>query len=93
MSITRDEVLKMSMAEVFAAIKSPKTQGEMVALMKDREVAVYVNNLLQARAQGLEEQEATVDKKLAQTAPAPSTETLAAQATEMAAAPEATGEL
>jgi hypothetical protein len=83
-SITREQVLSMPLSSIFAAVKNPETQAVMVTLMKDREVAVHVNKLLQERSEAAEQAETQVDQQLARVVP-PSTEQLANEAAAMAA--------
>jgi hypothetical protein len=82
MSITRDEVLKMDLKSILAAVKDPKTSADMQTLMGTRGsgVATYIAGLMQEAQQREEE----VDAQLTRTVP-PSTEELAAQAQAMVA--------
>ena len=85
MSITRDEVLKMDLKSIYAAIKDPNTAAAMQNLLGTRGsgVATHVAKLM-ADAQ---QRENELDAQIAVSVP-PSTEELAAQATEMAATAE-----
>jgi hypothetical protein len=83
-SITREDVLKMDLKSIHAAIKDPKTASDMQNLLRDRKVVSRVSELM-LEAQN---REAAVDAELNRTIP-PSTEALAAEATELAATPEA----
>lgn len=91
MSITKEQVLAMSLADIFANVKSSDhvIAREMQALLTDRAVAVHVSKLMQTRNQEQAEREAAVDKQIERTAAAPSTEELAAQAAVVAAQPDA----
>ena len=84
MSITRDEVLKMDLKSILAAVKDPKTSAAMQNLMGTRGsgVATYIAGLMQEAQQ----QEEELDAQLTRTVP-PSTEELAAQAQAMVAEP------
>lgn len=87
MSITREQVLEMtSFTEVNKAIKDPATSGMMQRLLTDREVAVHVSKLMQARVKEQDEREAAVDTATARVSP-PSTEELAAEAAAVAGTP------
>jgi len=91
MSITKEQVLLMPLAEIFANVKSsdPIVARQMQLLLTDRVVAVHVSKLMQTRNQEQAEREAAVDKQIAVTAAPPSTEELAAQAAVVAAQPDA----
>jgi hypothetical protein len=91
-SITREQVLTMPLSSIFAAVKNPETQAVMVTLMKDREVAVHVNKLLQERSEAAEQAEAQIDQQLSRVVP-PSTEQLAAEAAAMAETPVVSAEV
>lgn len=86
--ITREQVLEMSLADITKAIKDPATSIQMQQHMRDREVAVHVSKLMQARAQETAQREAEVDRETARINP-PSTEELAAEAAKVAATPDA----
>ena len=80
----------MPLADIFANVKSsdPVVAREMQALLTDREVAVHVSKLMQARNQEQAEREAQIDQQIERTAAPPSTEELAAQAAVVAAQPD-----
>lgn len=82
-SITREAVLAMPLADIFAAIKDPKTSVEMQNMLRDRAVAARISQLMLEQKQREEE----VDRQIAIATP-PSTEELAAQAAAVAAAPD-----
>jgi hypothetical protein len=88
MAITKEEVLKMDYAALVAAIKAPATSKEMQQLLRDRQVAVYSAQLVQAHKDSLDAREAAADAT-ARTIP-PTTEELAAEAAAVAGQPEAT---
>lgn len=90
MSITKEQVLLMPLAEIFANVKSsdPRVARQMQELLTDRVVAVHVSKLMQTRNQEQAEREAAVDKQIAITTAPPSTEELAAQAAVVAAQPD-----
>lgn len=81
MSITREQVLQMDWKAIQVAIKAEDTKTEMQNLLRDRAVVSYVSKLM-LEAKNKEEE---LDAQLERVNP-PSTEVLAAQATEMAAA-------
>src|SRR5271157_33074 len=80
MSITREQVLSMSLAEIFVAIKDPKTSAEMQQLMRERPVAARISELMLEQKNREEE----VDRQITLANP-PTTETLAAEAAAVAA--------
>lgn len=84
-SITRAAVLEMPLADIYAAIKDPKTSGEMQNLLRDRAVAARISQLMLEQKQREDE----VDRQIAVATP-PSTEELAAQAAAVAAESEVT---
>jgi hypothetical protein len=88
MAITKEEVLKMDLKSIFAAIKHPDTAADMQNLLGARGsgVATYVSKLMQDAQTEAAERESQVDAQIARTIP-PSTEALAAEASAMAAEP------
>lgn len=84
MSITKEEVLKMDLKSIYAAVKDPATSAQMQQLLRDRVVVSRVSELM-LEANNREE---AVDAEINRTVP-PSTEVLAAQAEDMAATPPA----
>src|SRR5271166_1829256 len=85
MALTKQEVLQMDLKTIFVAVKDSKTASEMQALLKDRQIASRVSELM-LEAQN---REAEVDAQLARAVP-PSTEQLAAEAAAMVAESAAT---
>jgi len=80
MAITKEEVLKMDLKSIHAAVKDPKTSAEMQNLLRDRQVVSRVSELmLEAQTR-----ENAVDAEISRVVP-PTTEELAAQAQAMAA--------
>src|SRR5579864_8700727 len=86
MSITREDVLKMDVKSIFAAVKDPKTSSDMQSLLRDRQVAAYVSEKMLEAQNATANREAEVDSQLNRVVP-PSTEELAAEAQAMAATP------
>lgn len=90
MSITKQQVLEMTLPEIFGNVKSsdPLIARQMQSLIPDRDVAVHISKLMQAKQQEQAEREAELDAQLARTAPPPSTEELAAEAAVVAVQPD-----
>jgi hypothetical protein len=86
MAITKDQVLQMDWKTIQATIKSPETSAQMQQLLRDREVVSFVSKLMLAAKNEQEAREAELDGQIARVVP-PSTEALAAEAEQMAAAP------
>jgi hypothetical protein len=84
MAITKEAVLLMDLKSIFAAVKDPATSKEMQNIIRDRQVASRISELM-LEAQN---REAEVDAQIARVVP-PTTEELAAQAAVMAAEPAA----
>lgn len=82
-SITREKVLQMPLDAVFAAVKDPKTSADMQLLLRDRQVATHISNLMIER----QNRESEVDRQLERTPP--TTAELAEEARTMASQPEA----
>src|SRR5271157_1853519 len=80
MSITREQVLKMSLADIFKAVKDSSTSAEMQQLLRDRAIASRVSELMLEQKNREEE----VDRQITLSNP-PTTETLAAEAAAVAA--------
>jgi len=83
-AITKEAVLQMDWKSIQAAVKDPKTSADMQALLRDRQVASRVSELILEAKQAEEQREQQLDAQLARVVP-PSTEALAAEATAMAA--------
>ncbi len=84
MSVTREELMKMDWKSIASALKDPATQGHILKLMKgDRELNVYIGQLLQQRQAETEQAEVEVDRQTALENP-PTTEELAAEAAALA---------
>lgn len=90
MSITKQQVLEMTLPEIFGNVKSsdPLIARQMQSLIPDRDVAVHISKLMQAKQQEQAEREAELDAQLVRTAPPPSTEELAAEAAVVAVQPD-----
>lgn len=80
MPITREQVLAMPLADIFKAIKDPKTSAEMQQLMRERPVAARISELMLEQKNREEE----VDRQITLANP-PTTEALAAEAAAVAA--------
>jgi hypothetical protein len=86
MSVTREQVLAIkTFSEVAKLLK--EQPNDMRVVMKG-DVLVHIQNLINTRNSQLAGEEAKIDQQIENTAPAPSTEELAAQAAVVASQPD-----